>query len=78
MASYYDYILGLIPLAMGGVSAALAIAGFSLTTAIVAGSLIAIGLIGHGMFFRTPMDSSAEPAPHTSTRPTDGRDIGPN
>lgn len=74
MAGYYDFVLGLIPLALGGVSGALTVAGISLTPAIVAASLVAVGLIGHAMFVRTPSDGR----PPTRKRRRDGPDIGAN
>ncbi|WP_255196325.1 hypothetical protein [Halorarius litoreus] len=78
MAGYYDLVLGLIPLALGGGSALLFVAGVSLTTAIIAASLVAVLLIGHGMFVRTPSDASA-PTPASPTRsPADGPDLGAN
>jgi len=60
MTGYYDIILGLIPLAMAGITGALYFAGFALTTAIPLASVVAVGLIGHAMFVRAPVDP--EPA----------------
>ena len=80
MAGYYDIVLGLIPLSLGGGSALLTVAGVSLTTAIIAASLVAVLLIGHGMFVRTPSDASA-PAPATGSptpSPADGPELGAN
>ncbi|WP_255149948.1 hypothetical protein [Halorarius halobius] len=74
MAGYYDFVLGLIPLALGGGSAALTVAGVSLTTAIIAASLIAVALIGHGMFVRTPGEAPAAPAAPAA----DGPELGAN
>lgn len=62
MTGYYDFVLGLIPLALGGITAILTIGGFELTTAIPLASVVAVGLIGHAMFVRAPVDS-----PPTST-----------
>lgn len=70
MAGYYDFVLGLIPLALGGVSGALTVAGISLSNAVVAASLVAVVLIGHAMFVRTPVDA---PRP-ARTRRADGPD----
>lgn len=62
---YYDIVLGLIPVVLAGITATLLLAGLELTVAVPAGSLAAIGLIGHAMFVRTPVD-----APHAeSSRP---------
>lgn len=57
MTGYYDIVLGLIPLALAGITGALMLAGFSLTTAIPLASIVAVGLIGHAMFVRTPVDT---------------------
>ncbi|WP_436928419.1 hypothetical protein [Halosimplex halobium] len=63
MTGYYDLVLGLIPLALGGIAALLAAFGFALTTAIPVASVVAVGLIGHAMFVNGPVDS----APRSST-----------
>jgi hypothetical protein len=59
MTGYYDVVLGLIPLALAGITGVLYFAGFSLTTAIPLASIVAVGLIGHAMFVRTPVDAPA-------------------
>ncbi|MDS0258280.1 hypothetical protein NDI56_02515 [Haloarcula sp. S1CR25-12] len=56
MTGYYDIVLGLIPLAMAGITGSLVVAGFALTTAIPMASVVAVGLIGHAMFVRAPVD----------------------
>jgi hypothetical protein len=56
MTGYYDIILGLIPLAMGGVTVGLLLAGIGLTTALPIASIAAFGLIGHAMFVNRPVD----------------------
>jgi hypothetical protein len=72
MVTYYDAILGLIPLSLGGISLALLGAGLSPTVAIPLASLVSIGLIGHAMFVRTPVapteaTATAADAPGYST-----------
>lgn len=57
MTGYYDIVLGLIPLALAGITGVLTVGGFALTTAIPLASLVAVGLIGHAMFVRAPVDS---------------------
>lgn len=58
MTGYYDLVLGLIPLALAGITAALTgIASLELTTAIPLASIVAVALIGHAMFVRAPVDS---------------------
>ncbi|ELY63972.1 hypothetical protein C489_18032 [Natrinema versiforme JCM 10478] len=61
MTGYYDIVLGLIPVALLGITAALMVVGLSLTTAVPLGSLVAMGIIGHAMFVNTPADSADEP-----------------
>lgn len=56
MTGYYDLVLGLIPLAMAGITGTLYLTGFALTTAIPLASVVAVGLIGHAMFVRAPVD----------------------
>lgn len=60
MAGYYDIVLGLIPVALLGISAALLLVGLSLTAAVPAGAFVAMGIIGHAMFVNTPADGSDE------------------
>ncbi|MFP9192198.1 hypothetical protein [Natronosalvus vescus] len=65
MAGYYDIVLGLIPVALLGITAALTVVGIPLTTAVPVSALVAIGVIGHAMFVNAPIDSSEEtPATH--------------
>ena len=58
MTGYYDLVLGLIPLALGGVAALLSAFGFPLTTAVPLASVVAVGLIGHAMFVNGPDDAA--------------------
>ena len=62
MTGYYDLVLGLIPLALGGITGSLTIMGVELTTAIPLASLVAVFLIGHAMFVRTPVTPTPEQA----------------
>lgn len=59
MTRYYDYVLGLIPAVMLGVTAALFLAGIQLTVALPVGAGAAIVVIGHALFVRVP--GQAEP-----------------
>jgi hypothetical protein len=68
MTGYYDIVLGLIPLAMAGITGGLMLAGFALTVAIPLASVVAVGLIGHAMFVRAPVDP-APPAESTGSEP---------
>lgn len=71
MTGYYDLILGLIPLALVGITASLLALGLDPTTAVPAASLAAVGLIGHAMFVRTPVDGVG-----TGTGPATGSRAG--
>lgn len=57
MTSYYDAILALIPLTLVGVTAVLLGVGLSLTAAVPIGASLAVLLIGHAMFVRSPAGS---------------------
>lgn len=59
MTGYYDVVLGLIPLALAGITGGLVAAGTALTTAIPIGGLVAVALIGHAMFVRGPVGTPA-------------------
>ena len=72
MTGYYDIVLGLIPLAMAGITGALVLAGFALTTAIPMASVVAVGLIGHAMFVNAPVD--AVPAETVQSEPIQSAD----
>ncbi|USZ72788.1 hypothetical protein [Natronosalvus halobius] len=67
MAGYYDLVLGLIPVALLGITAALTVVGVSLTAAVPISATVAIGVIGHAMFVNGPVDT-IEDAP--ATHPT--------
>lgn len=65
MASYYDVVLALIPIAIAGLTVSLSLAGLSLTQAVPVASTVAALLIGHAMFVRAPVD--ARPGEPTSS-----------
>jgi hypothetical protein len=58
MAEYYDAVLGLIPLTLAGITAALTVVGFELTTAVPLASVVSVGLVGHAMFVSPPVDGT--------------------
>jgi hypothetical protein len=62
MTGYYDIVLGLIPLTLGGISATLTGVGLDLTTAVPLASLIAVALIGHALFVNHPVDERSTPS----------------
>ncbi|RJX42044.1 hypothetical protein DM826_10325 [Halonotius aquaticus] len=62
MAQYYDYVLGVIPLVLVGLTTLLTLAGFELTTAIPVGAGVAALIIGHALFVNMPTQPTAESA----------------
>ena len=60
MTGYYDIVLGLIPVALLGITAALSLVGLSLTAAVPVGAFVAMAIIGHAMFVNTPSDVTDE------------------
>ena len=58
MTGYYDIVLGLIPVALLGITAALTFVGVSLTAAVPLGSIVAMAIIGHAMFVNTPAETA--------------------
>ncbi|WP_323174031.1 hypothetical protein [Natrialba sp. PRR66] len=60
MTGYYDLVLGLIPVALLGITAALTAVGLSLIAAVPIGAFVAMAIIGHAMFINTPADVSDE------------------
>jgi hypothetical protein len=69
MAEYYDFVLGLIPLAMGGTAALLGLLGVGFSLAVPAGAFVALPLLGHAMFVRAPgVQSPSEPATGSESR----------
>ena len=69
MTRYYDFILGLIPLALVSVTAVLNVSGIALSTAVPLGAGVAVLLVGHALFVNGPVDTaSATSQPHGSNR----------
>jgi hypothetical protein len=59
MTGYYDYVLGVIPLALLGITAALSIVGLPLTVAVPAGASVAGLVVGHALFVNGPATPAA-------------------
>lgn len=74
MMSYYDAVLGLIPLSLAGLTVAFLFVGFSMSTAVPIASVATVGLMGHAMFVRAPVSSDGEP--HATTRQAGERAYG--
>ncbi|PAU82829.1 hypothetical protein CK500_11895 [Halorubrum salipaludis] len=81
MTGYYDYVLGLIPAALIGVTAALNLVGLSLTAALPGGALVAGAVMAHAIFVKAPVtdearvrnDRAAGGSPGRSGAPRRGR-----
>jgi hypothetical protein len=70
MAEYYDYVLGLIPLALLGVTLLLSGVGWNLTAAVPVGATASVALIGHALFVNAPTDAPAvESGPSATGKP---------
>ncbi|ELZ42326.1 hypothetical protein C471_04775 [Halorubrum saccharovorum DSM 1137] len=84
MTGYYDYVLGLIPAALIGVTAVLNLVGLSLTAALPGGALVAGGVVAHAMFVKAPVagegsarsDQPVSGSVGRSTAPGRGRSAG--
>ena len=57
MPSYYDLILGLIPLALFGVAGSLMVLGLQIAVAVPLAALVSVGLIGHALFVNGPVET---------------------
>lgn len=60
MAQYYDYVLGVIPLLLVGLTGILSIAGLAFTAALPVGAGVAALVIGHALFVNIPSQPTAE------------------
>lgn len=59
MTGYYDYVLGLIPTALIGVTGLLTLIGLSPSAALPVGAVAAAAVMAHAMFVRNPVVDSA-------------------
>ncbi|MFC7045927.1 hypothetical protein ACFQH6_11350 [Halobacteriaceae archaeon GCM10025711] len=73
MAGYYDLILGLIPLALFGITGTLHFGGFALTSAVPIAGFVAVGLVGHALFVNGPVEQSV-PTTSSSSAPVHSAD----
>lgn len=58
MTTYYDYVLGFIPLVLVGFGAGLPAFGIPVEIAVAVGGLLALSLMGHALFINAPVDRS--------------------
>jgi hypothetical protein len=62
MTEYYDIVLGVIPVSLVGITGFLfGVAGLSLTVAVPLGAVVSVGIIGHAMFVKGPVDAVRNP-----------------
>ena len=61
MIGYYDFVLGLVPATLLGVSGALHVAGIDLAVAVPLAGAVAAGVIGHGLFVNAPVEERPGP-----------------
>ncbi|RLM53609.1 hypothetical protein DVK02_12210 [Halobellus sp. Atlit-31R] len=59
MTGYYDYVLGLIPLVLFGMTGGLMQTSLTLTQAVPIAAAVAAGVVGHALFVRAPVSSGA-------------------
>ncbi|GAA0302386.1 hypothetical protein [Halarchaeum salinum] len=78
MTSYYDHILGLIPLAFVAVAAAVTLLGYSTMIAIPAAGGVGVVLVGHALFVSGPTDDrGVTPITSAPTGPAAADDRAP-
>jgi len=72
MVDYYDYVLGLVPLALLGVTGVLSAAGVDTFVALPVGATTAGLVVGHALFVNGPVDrpSDADVLTQSSTGQT--------
>ena len=75
MTGYHDYVLGLIPAALLGITFMLEGLGWSLQVAVPIGGAVAAALVGHAMFVRGPVsdpmvrETTTRAGPETGSAP---------
>jgi hypothetical protein len=73
MIGYYDYVLGLIPLTLLGLTGLLVLTGMGTTTAVPLGAGVSSLVVGHALFINGPVDPAdiTPTAPATAPEPTE-------
>jgi hypothetical protein len=69
MTGYYDYVLGLIPLALFGLSGTLHVAGLGITQAVPIAAGLAALIVGHALFVNGPVSKAAVKTVESATEP---------
>jgi hypothetical protein len=71
MIGYYDFVLGLIPLTLLGLTGLLVLTGMGTTTAVPLGAGVSGLVVGHALFINGPTDTAAVPTPAASPEPAE-------
>lgn len=71
MVGYYDYVLGLIPLTLLGLTGLLLLTGMGLTTAVPLGAGVSGLVVGHALFVNGPVDPTEIAPTPAATEPAD-------
>ncbi|WP_253737351.1 hypothetical protein [Halohasta salina] len=69
MTRYYDYVLGLIPAVLFGLTALLFLAGVQLTLAVPVGAGASVLVIGHALFVNVPGETDPMADQRSTVRP---------
>lgn len=69
MTEYYDLILGIIPVSLIGITAALTVVGLSITIAVPIAAIVSVLVIGHAMFVNTPIAGEQRERTATASPP---------
>ncbi|WP_336023173.1 hypothetical protein [Halobellus salinisoli] len=72
MTGYYDYVLGLIPLTLFGLTGGLVQTSLSLTQAVPIAAAVAAVIVGHALFVRAPVNGSSPAHAVAETMDTSG------
>ncbi|ERG96867.1 hypothetical protein [Haloquadratum walsbyi] len=70
MTEYYDYVLGLIPLALFGLSGGLIEFGLTLPQAVPLAAGVAAGIVGHALFINGPVSATLNTRSDTDRSPS--------
>ena len=70
MTRYYDYVLGLIPAVLLGLTAVLFLAGVQLTLAVPVGAGASVLIIGHALFVNVPGRNEPMADQRSTVQPT--------
>lgn len=58
MTEYYDFVLGLIPIAFFTISGGLSLTGMATPTAVTIGAAVGVLIVCHALFVNSPADDS--------------------